>query len=250
MNRTDKTISQLDRNRKSITRRKTVLVVDDDAAMVLLTNNILKKDGYAVLAATSGKDALETLSRTLVDAAVLDILMPNMSGLELYRKMQDDEILKLIPVIFVTADNGKNTVLQAVGMGAANYIVKPYDELALLEKIRAAIEEAKIDPGVHYLTMKTKAILTELRHNKPLTSLLKDSPKGEGLSAVDHLNYERNLRKNWDRADILIKEIPQEVFSPAFELMLKRFRICISARDTDGASKVGQHILEELKRYV
>ncbi|MDR1787644.1 MAG: response regulator [Treponema sp.] len=237
---------QLSRNKTSITRLKTVLIVDDDPAMLLLTNNILKNDGYAVTFATSGADALEMLDGTLVDIAVLDIQMPHMTGLELYKRMQADERLKCIPVIFVTSENDKDMVLQAVAMGASGYVVKPYDELALLQKVHSVMDDAKIDQGKLYLAMKVLSILSILRQNKSLNARLWEQTTQH--SAQEYASDEQTLKQNWMRLDTLANQIPQELFFPMFELMVKRIKLSLSTRDIDGIANVGNLILEELKR--
>jgi CheY-like chemotaxis protein len=242
-------MSDAKRKAKSITRQKTVLIVDDDTGTLLLNNGILKNDGYAVAAATSGVEALKTLGSVLVDIAVLDIQMPDMSGLELYGKMQADKKFSTIPVIFVTSDSEKDTVLKAAGMGAVGYVVKPVDKASLLHKVRWALEKSSVDQGVLYLSRKIGAIVTVLRQIKALNAQMQDILKSTDVAVEEHSRCEKDLQQNWGRVDAIIGEIPQEFFTPIFELMLKRLRPGIAARDANAAATAGNLILEELDRH-
>ena len=82
---------------------KKILVVDDEPATVELEERWLKAEGYEVLAAHSGEEGLDLCRDSKPDAVILDIMMPDMSGNEVAAHMQEDPILKHIPIIFVTA---------------------------------------------------------------------------------------------------------------------------------------------------
>jgi len=213
----DEILALLTGEKKRITRQLSVLAVDDAVFNLSALRNILKKDEYVVNVATSGKDALDALSQTLVDVAVLDIQMPEMSGIELYEKMLADPVSKSIPVVFVTADNDSDTVTKALEMGASGYVVKPYSESILLSKVKIAVETAKIDQGKLYLLKRIRAI----------RELIKNG----------------NVKGAVERFD----EVPVDIFKPVLVIMLNRLQMYLSRLDNLNAVKISDSIISELE---
>ena len=103
--------------------QKRILVVDDDDMNLTRTRIILKND-YDVILVNSGMKALDTLKREKVDLVLLDIEMPNMDGFETFRQMK--EFADGIPVIFLTASGLEDDVVNAINLGAVNYLKKPF----------------------------------------------------------------------------------------------------------------------------
>ena len=125
-------------------RRKTILVVDDAAANLQVCKGLLSGE-YAILLANSGKMALKALARVRPDIILLDIEMPDMTGFEVMDKIKKDNKLQNIPVIFVTSHASETLVAKAVGQGAVDYIVKPFDPNILLAKVRNALNTDDIN---------------------------------------------------------------------------------------------------------
>ena len=119
--------------------KKKILVVDDDELMLSSVEIILEAD-YDVTIANSGNMALEYIYKGLVpDLVLLDILMPEMNGFETYRKMRGADPMQEIPIIFLTSISEKSEVQQALALGAADYIMKPYSKGDLMGRINNAI---------------------------------------------------------------------------------------------------------------
>lgn len=117
-----------------------VLVVDDFATMRKIIKNVLKQiDIEMVTEAENGKQALEILKSEKIDLIISDWIMPEMTGIEFLKACKEDENIKKIPFIMVTAEAQKSSVLEAIKSGADNYIVKPFTP----EKLKEAIEKAK-----------------------------------------------------------------------------------------------------------
>jgi CheY-like chemotaxis protein len=115
----------------------TLLVVDDYSANRELLARRLERAGYATLMAESGTEALEVLGRARVDLVLLDIMMPGMSGLEVLTRIRETRSASDLPVIMVTARTESADVVQALGMGANDYVTKPIDFPVVQARIEA-----------------------------------------------------------------------------------------------------------------
>jgi CheY-like chemotaxis protein len=115
----------------------TILVVDDLPANRDLLARRLERSGFRVLQASSGTEALEVLGRSAVDCMLLDLAMPGMSGLEVLREVRADRSSALLPVIIVTAKTDSEDVVEALSLGANDYVTKPLDFPVALARIKA-----------------------------------------------------------------------------------------------------------------
>jgi len=113
-----------------------ILVVDDMSTMRRIVKSILNQLGFTnIEEAENGKQALAKLKAEKFDFVVTDWNMPEMDGLELVKAIRSDEELKHIPVLMVTAEGKKESVIEALKAGVNNYIVKPFTPEVLKEKI-------------------------------------------------------------------------------------------------------------------
>lgn len=117
--------------------RKCILVVDDDAMNLKRTEMILKKE-YDVLLAESGREALEKSKTEKIDLILLDIAMPEMNGIETFKRMKDASVE--VPVIFLTASGYEDDVRTAIDLGAVNYLKKPFFPQELLKRVAMGLE--------------------------------------------------------------------------------------------------------------
>jgi len=113
-----------------------ILLVDDSDVHLMIAENILKET-YNVTTAKSGKDALALLSKggLVPNLILLDVLMPDMDGWEVYNKIKGISLLKDVPVAFLTSLDGEKEKLYASRLGAADLITKPYDSSELLKRV-------------------------------------------------------------------------------------------------------------------
>lgn len=110
-----------------MSRTARVLCVDDEPGVVELVGLILKSQNIEVEGASSGQEALEAMRRQPPDAVLLDVMMPEMDGWEVYKQMQADDHLKRIPVIIVTARNSSfEEVIARERTGIKDYVTKPF----------------------------------------------------------------------------------------------------------------------------
>jgi len=112
------------------------LIVDDFSTMRRIVRNLLKESGFAEAdEAEDGVVALHKLRNSKFDFVVTDINMPNMNGFQLLAEIKQDEKLKHLPVLMVTAEARKEDIVAAAQNGAAGYIVKPFTKATLEEKV-------------------------------------------------------------------------------------------------------------------
>jgi diguanylate cyclase (GGDEF)-like protein len=124
----------------------TLLVVDDDAMNRDALSRRLTRTGYTVLTAENGPDALTLISENRVDAVLLDVMMPGMSGLDTLRHLRESRSVSELPVIMVTAKDGSDDVVEALDLGANDYVTKPIDYAVALARIRAQVTARRADP--------------------------------------------------------------------------------------------------------
>lgn len=121
------------------TTAKTILVVDDNEDVARITAVFLTKRGYTVLMASDGPRALEIVAAGHPDCILLDVMMPNMSGLEVLSRLKENATTSSIPVILVTAKSGDEDVLSGYKKGADYYITKPFSAQQLDYGVRLVL---------------------------------------------------------------------------------------------------------------
>ncbi len=120
-----------------------ILCVDDEEANLKLLDNILTPRGYNVVSAASGKDALQKIKSQDVDLILLDIMMPLMDGFEVCRQIKDDQKLRNIPVIMITALTAKEDRIHGIESGAEEFLSKPFDKKEVLARINSLLKVKK-----------------------------------------------------------------------------------------------------------
>lgn len=125
--------------RQKTQQAKNILAVDDDTVHLVLIKSILEDlPEYNVYTETSGRDALETLSKTDIDLVLLDIQMPGMNGFEVYEEIRKTSN---IPIVFLTAENNLETLTKANNIKIDDVLFKPIMPLALLEILRSILQD-------------------------------------------------------------------------------------------------------------
>mgnify|MGYP000843929151 CR=1 FL=1 len=114
---------------------KKILVVDDEPDFLMMASLRLKKSGYDVVTATDGEKALNKLKETAPDLVLLDVKMPKLNGYEVFERMQKDQGLSKIPVIFSSADTSVDLETKTTSLKAAGYLKKPFDGPTMLDMI-------------------------------------------------------------------------------------------------------------------
>jgi DNA-binding response OmpR family regulator len=121
----------------------TVLIADDDAVSMYLLRHCLTSAGFRVCCARDGREALALMKDESPALVILDVMMPVMDGLEVLRHAKASETLAAIPVIVVTSREQDSDILEAIKLGAADYLVKPFMPTELLARVARIIVEQR-----------------------------------------------------------------------------------------------------------
>lgn len=135
---------------------QTILVVEDDSKIARLLELELKHAGYEVVVATDGRSGLERAVVDEIDLVLLDIMLPQMSGLEVVRRLKEER--PLLPVLMVTARGDRYDKVSGLDLGADDYITKPFEIEEVLARIRAFLRMRQLvrqDHSEHVLTYET-----------------------------------------------------------------------------------------------
>ena len=162
-------------------RRPTLLVVDDEPGPRQSLHMVFKED-YELLLADGGEPALELARRHTVDAAVLDIRMVGMSGVELLGKLK--ELDPTIEVIMLTAYETIETARQALRLGASDYLTKPFDLATMRAAVASAMERHALSQGIRANNARLKELQEELRKQQAEEEVIKT--KGEIYASILH----------------------------------------------------------------
>ena len=116
--------------------RPVVLIVDDDEFQQKLLSLMLEPEGYQVIIAANGTEALRQLSRSPADIILMDFNLPNLDGIEVTKQLKADPRLAAIPVIMITGSSERDIVVGSRRIGVADFIVKPVERGIILDKLR------------------------------------------------------------------------------------------------------------------
>jgi len=117
-----------------------ILVVDDLQQNIQVVGTMLREAGYSIMPATNGTAALQRVQKKLPDLILLDLMMPEMDGLEVCRRLKADPVTQPIPIIFLTASNEMSHLVQGLAAGAVDYVTKPFNPPELLARVRTHLE--------------------------------------------------------------------------------------------------------------
>lgn len=126
-----------------------ILVIDDDENTLWLIGTLLQHHGFDVVKSASATDALDTLRAQPVDLVLLDVMMPDMDGWEVCRRIRETTA---VPIIFITAKSSVKDVVKGLEIGGDDYVVKPFDNHELLARIRTQLRRGTAERGADELT--------------------------------------------------------------------------------------------------
>ena len=159
-----------------------ILIVDDDESILESVSFALEHEGYQVLQASDGEQALGHLQQAIPDMAILDVMLPDRSGLELCRYLR---VLGEIPILFLSARDALEDKVQGFESGADDYLVKPFKFKELLIRVRALLRRCKpaqdhleygdlrLEPSTRIVTRSGEPLQLTLREYELLEVLLR-----------------------------------------------------------------------------
>lgn len=160
-------------------KRHSILIVDDVSQNIQIVAGLLGNENYRIFFATSGEQALSALNKNKIDLVLLDIMMPVMDGLEVCRIIKQDEKLKEIPVIFLTAKADMQDILTGFEIGAEDYIIKPFQRMELLARVKTHLELKSSRDRLKQYSIEQNERLHMLSHD--VTNSLTGIPLMAGL---------------------------------------------------------------------
>jgi len=116
-----------------------VLVCDDELMNRKVASKILKKEGFEVVEALNGQEALEVLENQKIDLILMDLMMPIMDGYEATKKIKSDSVLSHIPLIIISALSDREAITKGLKLGADEYISKPLDIMEFTLRVKNAV---------------------------------------------------------------------------------------------------------------
>ncbi len=180
--------------------REKILIVDDAAANLGVLTAALEPEGYEVLAASDGVTALRLAARARPDLILLDILMPELDGLETCRRLQLDEATREIPVVFITARNEMASVVSGFRAGGVDYIVKPFQAEEVLSRVANHLRTRRLTHELREknraLEARTAELLAEMERRRNAETALRDAD--DRIAALSDLEAHR-----WNPAGLL-----------------------------------------------
>lgn len=121
-----------------------ILVIEDETDILEVIEYNLKREGFRVSGLKNGHEALRRIRKDPPDLVVLDLMLPGLDGIEICRQMKRDQQTRTIPIIMVTAKGEESDVVLGLGVGADDYVPKPFSPRELLARVRAVLRRAPL----------------------------------------------------------------------------------------------------------
>ncbi len=144
-------------------KRRTILVVDDVPVNIQLLTTYLASEGYDILSARDGVEAIELVRKHLPDLILLDVMMPKMNGFEVCQVIKSDKDTMFIPVIMVTALNELEDKIKGMNAGADDFISKPFNKLELMVRVRSLLRIKFLNDALGEKVVELQKAKEELR---------------------------------------------------------------------------------------
>lgn len=119
---------------------KKLLIVDDEPSIVMSLEYLFKKENYEVYIARDGVEAIEIAENNILDIILLDIMMPNVDGYQVLKYLKNNDNLKNIKVVFLSAKNKTTDVELGLQLGADKYIAKPFSTKKLVKEVKELLK--------------------------------------------------------------------------------------------------------------
>jgi two-component system, sensor histidine kinase and response regulator len=254
-----------------------ILIVDDNPQNLQVLGRLLQECHYDIEFATNGVAALDWLDSRIFDLVLLDINMPEIDGFEVCRKIRKEQKLNNLPIIFLSADNDRESILRGFELGGQDYITKPFDSRELMVRVKTHISLKESRENLEILNRsleeKVKERTVQLREanealetmNEKLTEL--DRAKSDFLNLISHeirtplngillplellkdVSSHPDIKEMIEVLDSSVKRLEKFALDALLITRLKVKPYEILRRDID-LGKVVNTILEELKAAI
>ncbi|MCG8566836.1 MAG: response regulator transcription factor [Desulfobacterales bacterium] len=192
--------------------KETILIVDDEEDIIELIQYNLKSEGYEILTATSGEQAIKIARQNHPDLMVLDLMLPGIDGLEVTQYLKNDDQTREMPIVMLTAKGEESDIVTGLEMGANDYISKPFSPRELVARVRGILRRRRlpqpgktpgaairqvgemiIDRGKHQVTIQGESVDLTLSEFELLAFLTEKKgwvfTRGQIVDAIHGENY-------------------------------------------------------------
>jgi two-component system phosphate regulon response regulator PhoB len=174
--------------------KETILIVDDEEDIIELIQYNLKNEGYSILTADAGEQAIKIAKQARPDLIVLDLMLPGMDGLEVTRYLRSNDQTRDLPIVILTAKGEESDIITGLELGANDYISKPFSPKVLTARIRAILRRRRKESEAESEKIKQEGdlIIDRTRHLVTLEGNALDLT----LSEFELLSFLAN-KKGW-----------------------------------------------------
>jgi len=173
---------------QSLLDPKRILAVDDSKTYLAELSNVLREEGYEVVAAHSGEEALELLAAQSVDCILLDLIMPDMGGIETCRRIKASPIFRDIPLIMLTAHEDRATMIEGLSTGADDFIAKSSEFEVLRARLRAQLRRKQFEEEHRHI--REQLLRTELEATEARAARQLAEARARMVEALEQKNQE------------------------------------------------------------
>ena len=146
-----------------------VLVVDDHPSSRMTAVALLAVEGYNVIEADSGLNALKIIHSENPDLILLDVMMPGMDGFEVCRRLKQDDHTRLTPIVFITALDDRRSRLRGIEAGGDDFLTKPFDQLELSARVKSLIRQKRLNEDLDHAEKVLFSIARTIESRDPNT---------------------------------------------------------------------------------
>lgn len=122
---------------------KNILIVDDEPSIIVPVQFLMEQNGYDVMVAFSGEEAMEIIAEKKVDLILLDIMLPVIDGFEVCQRVRENPQWNKVKIILLTALGSDANVEKGLALGADAYITKPFSNIEIVDKVKELLEEKR-----------------------------------------------------------------------------------------------------------
>ena len=124
--------------------REKIILIEDEADILEVIQYNLTREGYKVLTSKDGEQGLAKVRKEAPDLVLLDLMLPGLDGLEVCKKLKEDPVTRPIPIVMVTAKGEVSDIVLGLGIGADDYVVKPFSPKELLARVKAVLRRGPL----------------------------------------------------------------------------------------------------------
>ena len=141
-----------------------IAVIEDEADILEVIEYSLSKEGFRVCTALDGEEGLGLVKKEVPDLVVLDLMLPGIDGIEICRKLKSDSATRSISIIMVTAKGEESDIVLGLGIGADDYVVKPFSPRELTARVKSVLRRGGLQEEVGAVIKRDRLVLDINRH--------------------------------------------------------------------------------------